>query len=176
MHTQKFLRALLYLGPLLLWMGIVLVGSTRLGAYENSLAFIQGTAELLNPEETPSNDVWQLYQINNAARKLAHIVAFGVFTMLAVRAMQWGASRLKWQSLVGSLGLSLLFAFSEAFVRFRSPERHVRLEQFVLNGIGALAVFGLTLLYFRLKSWEALLWEGKSAESDESGTHRTQSL
>ena len=170
MDTSKLLRVLLYLGPLLLWTGVVIAGSTKLGRYEQSLAFIQGTAQLLSPEAVPSNEIWQLYQINNAARKLAHVAAFGIFTMLAVRALQWGEHRLKWQALGGSLGLCLLFALSEAFVRFQSPERHVRLEQFVFNAIGAILVFGLTLLYFRLKYWEELLREGKSGEGDETAS------
>jgi VanZ family protein len=168
MRTRKLLRALLYLGPLLLWTGVVIAGSTQLGRYEQSLAFIQRTAEMLSPDSVPSNDVWQLYQINNAARKLAHVAGFGIFTMLAVRALQWGEPKLKWQAVVGSSGLCILFALSEAFVRFRTPDRHVRLDQFVFNGIGALLVLGLTLLYFRIKYWEQLLWEGKSREADET--------
>jgi VanZ family protein len=168
MRTRKYLRALLYLGPLLLWMGIVIAASTQLGRYEESLAFIQGTAQLLSPEQTPSNDIWQIYQINNAVRKLAHVAAFGIFTMLAVRALQWGEPRLKWRSLAGTLILCILFAASEAFVRFQSPDRHVRPDQFVFNAIGALLVFGLTLLYFRLKYWETLLWAGKPVEDDET--------
>ncbi|MES2462860.1 MAG: VanZ family protein [Armatimonadota bacterium] len=168
MSARKLLRALLYLGPLLLWMGVVIAASTQLGRYEKSLALIQGVAEFLSPDAVPSGDIWQQYQINNAARKLAHVGAFGIFTLLAVRALQWGEPKLKWQSISGSLALCVVFAVSEAFVRFRAPDRHVRLEQFVLNAIGALLVFGLTLLYFRLKYWEELLWEGKPIPKDET--------
>ena len=170
MDSRKLWRALLYLGPLLLWMGIVLAGSTRLGRYEESLALIQWTAQKLSPELAPSQDIWQIYQINTAARKLAHVAAFGIFTLLAVRAMQWGQPRLKWQSLAGSLLLCIVFACSEAFVRFHTPDRHVRLEQFVFNGIGAALIFGLTMTYFWIKYWEKVLWEGKSMENDENAT------
>jgi VanZ family protein len=150
---------LLYLGPLFLWMGAVAAGSTYLGRYEESLALIQGAAHLLSPDAPPARDRGDLFQINNAARKLVHIATFAVFTMLSVRAIQWGEARLKWQSLAGSLALCIVFALSEAFVRFQSPVRHVRLEQFVLNGIGAVLTFGLTMLYFGIKYGEKVLWE-----------------
>lgn len=156
---NKFQRSVLYLLPLLLWMGIVLIASTRLGSYAESMKLIQWTAETLSPESMPLQDVWQLYQINNAARKIAHIFAFGIFTMLAVRALQWGSPRLKWQSLVGALVICLLFGTGEAFVRYRSPVRHVRMEQFVFNGAGSLLVFAFTTGYFGVKSWERSLWK-----------------
>ena len=168
MRFRKSIRALLYLGPLLLWMVVVIAGATYLGRYEESLALIQRVAHLLSPDAQSAVDVNQLYQINNAARKLVHVAAFAVFTMLSVRAMQWGEAKLKWQSLAGSLGLCIVFALSEAFVRFTSPARHVRLEQFVLNGIGALLIFGLTMLYFGIKYWERILWEGKREEDSET--------
>ncbi len=172
MRKRKWLKALLYLVPLLLWMAVVIAGSTRLGRYEESLAFIQWGAQILTPELPPSHDIWPLYQINTASRELAHIAAFGIFTLLSVRALQWGEPRLKWQSFVGTLGLGILFAGSEALVRFRTLDRHVRLEQFVCNAVGALLVFGLTLLYFRIKYGEDQLREGNSMTSDETPKRR----
>ena len=171
-NTRKWLRALLYLGPLFLWMALVIAGATRLGRYEESLAFIQWTAQALSPELPPSQEVWQLYQINTAARELAHVAAFGIFTMLSVRALQWGEARLKWQTLIGTLGFCFIFACSEAYVRFRTPERHVRWEQFAFNALGAFLVFGLTMLYFQLKYCEGKLWEGKTVETDETPNRR----
>ncbi|MBC8101381.1 MAG: VanZ family protein [Cytophagales bacterium] len=161
MRTRKFLRAFLYAGPLLLWMAAIYASSTHLGRYEQSLALIQAASQRLAPESPPPSDQGELFQINDAARKLAHVFAFGILTLLAVRAIQWGESRLKWQTVTGSFALCVLFAVSDALIRIREPDRHVRLDQFVFNGIGALLVFLLTTGYFGVKYWEDFLWEGR---------------
>jgi VanZ family protein len=145
-----------FVGPLLLWMILVWATSTRLGAYEQSLNLMIRVVHSLSPESPVpgSGDLMPLFPSNNALRKLAHVFAFAVFMLLAVRAIQWGNPRLKPAAIFVACLLGTFFAGSDAVIRYLTPMRHVREDQFVLDAIGAAFILVITVLYFVAKSWE----------------------
>ena len=138
-------------------MAIVYASSTELGTYDKSLNLILRFSYWLSPGMTIPGDVGAYFPINNAARIVARVFVFAVFTLLTVRALQWGHHRLKPVTLGITFLLALPFSFSDALFRLNAPDRHVRVEQFVLNGIGAVVVLLGVVVFFFAKQWETSL-------------------
>ena len=72
-------------------MGVIYVSSTDRGAYDASLRLMLRVAQWATPSWQIPVDVGAYFPLNNALRKLAHVLFFGIFTLLAVRAVQWGS-------------------------------------------------------------------------------------
>lgn len=148
-------------------MALVYASSTQLGTYDRSLNLMLRASHWIAPDLPIPQDVGEIFLINNAVRKLAHVVAFGGFTLLLVRALQWGNPRLKKAVLPITFGLGLLFSFSDALFRIYAPSRHVRGEQFVLNALGSAIVLILVVLFFAAKRAEAWLLAGNYSRDGE---------
>lgn len=170
---KRFLRTVYYVAPLLLWMGVIYVSSTDRGAYDVSLRLMLRAGQWAVPGWQPPWDVGVYYPLNDALRKLAHVLFFGIFTLLTVRAVQWGSPRLKLSSVLVVLGIGIVFSLSDALVRLAAPERHVRLEQFLMNGLGAVLVLVMVTGFFAAKAWERRLQEGERQAGSESANKKS---
>ena len=171
MH-RAILRVLVYAFPLILWLMLAALAATELGSYARTWDLLHDVCNTLEPGYE-HNDVGIIsyYQLTSITRKLAHVVVYSVLALLTVRLCQAGRPALRPLSLVAALLVSVAFLGVEVYLRLNVSEktRHVRLEQFVLDGIGVGFVMLGTPLYFLLKALERwLLTEIRSEEQPES--------
>jgi VanZ family protein len=160
-RRAKIGRFILWFAPLFLW-GLVLLWSATEGArYETSWRWLQWWLRFLSPEHAPPGDGERvqvnitMYQLNGAARRLAHIVGYAILTALTVRAIQRGEPTLKRSSLTAAIIIALLYTSLDELQRlFFEPNRHAKWLDLILNLIGVVLTLGGTVLYFTLKRWE----------------------
>lgn len=159
-HRGKIVRLFLWFSPLFLWGLAILWSATEGARYETSWRWLQWWLRILCPEHAPPDaDRVQvaitMYQLNGAARRLAHIFGYAILTALTVRAIQRGASTLKRSSLIAAVIIALLYTGLDEFQRFFfQPNRHAKWLDLILNLIGVVLTIGGTILYFTLKGWE----------------------
>jgi VanZ family protein len=165
--TQRTYRFLLFAGPLLLWIVVLFLSGSELARYETSWRLIQQALRFLCPEHAPPGDGTEIqvyvdmYQINESARRVAHIIAYAVFAMLTVRAIQAGKPRLKPEALSAALGLGIVFIGLDELHRHFQQVRHAKWNDVWLDLGGVTVTIVITILYFALKTAEqkAVLWE-----------------
>jgi VanZ family protein len=153
-------RVLLYVLPLLIWLTIAALAATELGSYQNSWNILHKFMDWIEPGFYYSDpQILSMYQLTQATRKLAHVIVYGILTLLTIRLCQAGRPKLRLLSFILALLLSVLFFGAEVYVRLHQSEntRHFRWEQLMLNGIGVGLVMIGTLLFFGLKSLERKL-------------------
>ena len=160
----------LFVGPLLVGMIGVLAFATDRGGYMATWNLTIAALNGLTPEFPrlePDNRVWMIsmHQINNALRRLAHVLTYASMALLLVRTLQWGRPRLRARAVLGMLALCGLLTAGESLVRLNlSTERHVRWEQLSLNLIGVGIAFALTLIFFGVKALERRISEPPPTE------------
>ena len=160
-------RALLYVLPLALWGGVLLAyGAGERGRYEVSWALLQKGLGVLAPEWSPISDgsIVSMYQLNAAFRRLAHVAAYAVLTLLIIRLIQHGNTRLRSASLAAAALIGAVFMASDEWVRRHQAHRHAKPVDLVLDGIGVALVMGGTWVFFAVKEWER-----RVARVDEDG-------
>ena len=157
---RRLVRALLFVGPLLVGIAGVLAFATDRGGYMATWNLTIAALNGLTPEFPrlePDNRVWMIsmHQINNALRRVAHVLTYASMALLLVRTLQWGRPRLRARAVLGMLFICGLLTGAESLVRLKlSNERHVRWEQVLLNLIGVGVAFALTLIFFGVKALE----------------------
>lgn len=157
---RSLIRVLLYALPLILWMGLGVLASTELGGYDRSWILLHRLLDWIAPGYYYSdNQILSMYQLTQATRKIAHVVVYAVLTGLLIRLAQRGRPQLRFRSVFFAVALSGASMGLEAYVRRYQSEgtRHVRAEQFFLEGFGVLSVVVGTFLYFQLKALERWL-------------------
>jgi hypothetical protein len=162
---RAVLRILIYAAPLLLWLGIAALLATELGSYQQSWILLHKLFDWIEPGfYYPDPQIVSMYQITQMVRKIAHVAVYGVLTLLVIRLCQSGQSKLRPLSLVMALVVPSAFSGIEVYLRLHQSEgtRHVRLEQFLLNGVGVAIVFLTTLAFFGLKTLERWLLQTES--------------
>jgi len=157
---RALLRVLVYVCPLLLWLLVCGLTATELGSYERSWNLLHWLMNTIEPGFYYSDpQVLSMYQLTQVTRKLAHVVVYGVLTVLLVRVCQGGDHRLRWRSFVVPVLVSGAVMGVEVYLRLYQSEhqRHVRPEQFLLNGIGVGGALLGSAAYFGLKALERWL-------------------
>lgn len=157
---RALLRVLVYVFPLLLWLLVGVLSATELGSYARSWDLLHWFMNTIEPGfYYPDPQVMSMYQLTQVTRKLAHVGVYAVLTLLLVRLCQAGNPRLRGRSFLVPVLVSGAFMGVEVYLRLYQSEhqRHVRPEQFVLNGIGVGAALLTTLAYFGLKALERWL-------------------
>ncbi len=163
---RALLRVLIYALPLILWLLLAALAATELGSYARTWDALHAIFNTLEPGyENKDVNILSFYQLTALTRKLAHVVVYSVVVLLTVRLCQVGRPRLRPLSLVLAFLVSIAFLAVEVYLRLNQSEgtRHVRLEQFILDGIGVGLVMLGTPAYFGLKSLERWLLEESSS-------------
>ena len=136
------MRAFLkYWLPLLIWMGVIFVGSTDLMSAEHTSRFIVPILLWLKPGMAPET----MRSIVFAIRKCAHLSEYAVLSLLFWRALRGGSAiRWKMSMLFGAvlLGCAVFAAsdeFHQSFVKSRTPSvRDVLLD--IVGGLIGLLI------------------------------------
>src|SRR5438045_8349714 len=117
---KSFLK---YWLPLLIWLGVIFIGSTSVMSAEHTSRYIVPFLLWLKPGMSPGA-IWTILVV---ARKCAHVTEYAILALLLWRAVRSGPSlHMKMQSLFGAVLLaSALFAasdeFHQSFVKSRTP-------------------------------------------------------
>jgi VanZ family protein len=135
---KSFLK---YWLPLLIWLGVIFVGSTDLMSAQHTSRFIVPFLRWLNPHIS-----WAaINTIHTAIRKVGHVSEYAILAFLLWRALRSGSAlRTKLPTLFGAvlLGCAVFAAsdeFHQSFVKSRTPA----VRDVVLDIAGAL--FGLLI-------------------------------
>src|SRR6266436_6226500 len=130
-----------YCLPLLIWLGVIFVGSTDLMSAEHTSRFIVPILLSLKPGMAPET----IQSILFAVRKCAHMAEYAILALLLWRALRSGSAlRAKISMLFGAvlLGCAVVAAsdeFHQSFVKSRTPA----VRDVLLDIAGAL--FGLLI-------------------------------
>ena len=108
--------------PLLIWLGVIFIGSTNLMSAEHTSRFIVPFLLWLKPGMSPRT----IWLILITARKCAHVIEYAILAVLLWRAVRSVALRTKTSILFGAVLLgSAVFAasdeFHQIFVKSRTP-------------------------------------------------------
>ena len=92
-------RQLLYLGPLLAWMGVIALLSTDVGSREHTMQWAVWLLRCVLPSGQQDRMQAQLEYPVTAARKFAHVFEYAVLAFLACRWLwfSFGQERRTWQ-------------------------------------------------------------------------------
>jgi VanZ family protein len=142
----RFVR---YVLPLLLWMGVIYAMSSRVGSAENTAPMVvlvlrrlwPGLLEQLTPE--------RLDFLNYLIRKSAHVVEYGILTVLAVRALQQDRLGWRWLSAAGAVIFSLLYASADEWHQKFVTSRTGTIIDVGVDAIGVVLAIGLCWLWYR---------------------------
>lgn len=108
----------------------------------------------LNPD-THVGEQFNIFPLNIALRKVAHVLVYIPLSLLAARALQNGEPGLRARSIFGQVILCLVLTGLECLVRLHyAGERHIRWEQLYLNLVGTGIAIVFTLLFFGFKALE----------------------
>jgi VanZ family protein len=107
---QRFLK---YWLPILLWLGMIFVGSTDLMSAEHTSRFIGPFLQWLKPDISPA----MLASIHFFVRKSAHLGEYAVLALLMFRAVT-SMTHLKWPVLILSVGIWIACLFVAATDEF----------------------------------------------------------
>ena len=161
-QQKKLCRGLFYYGPLVAWLSISLILSTKIGGYDASVSFIYGLFAFIDPNVSPP-DIDSMYGINHLARQGAYVLVYGITALLLVRAFQGGHPKLKRGSVLGVLGFGSLFAFMDNMVRNHSQERHGGWNDLFLSFGSLLLLTAILFFYFAIKFWERNFFESEGS-------------
>lgn len=151
-------RTLFYLGPLIIWMGMIFLMSTGVGSSETSVILISQTLRFLAPELLATLTPYQMEWINYGVRKLGHLTEYAVLALLAVRAFQYGQAEAKPRTFWLAFGLCALYAVTDEIHQAFVPVRSSSSTDILLDVAGAALCLIGAYLWFGLKRLERRLW------------------
>lgn len=146
-----------YVGPLVLWMGFIFFASTEAGTTENSGRIIRWLLTVISPDQARNLNPHTLHVINIMVRKLGHVTEYAILTLLAVRAIQFGAPSLKKRSLLGAFLISLLYACSDEIHQRFVPGRGASPIDVAIDMTGVIMVMAGIIVWFWVKAVERRL-------------------
>jgi VanZ family protein len=156
---HRALVALFYYGPLVFWALLIGTLSTGAGSRENSLGILVRTLQQLAPDLISSFSAENLGQLDYALRKSAHFAQYLILTLLAVRALQFGRCRLRWQSVAAGLAGSVLYAALDEANQTLHPSRSPSVHDVLLDAAGSATAAFLIALWAGVKALERRLRE-----------------
>src|SRR2546422_11686627 len=115
MNARRFVNAWM---PVIAWMLVIFAGSTDALSAEQTSRFLVPLLRWLDPQIS----IATIVTIHSALRKLAHLIAYGIFAALLWRGLR-GALRLTRNFGIAALvfALSAMFAASDEFHQWFVP-------------------------------------------------------
>lgn len=163
--NRRYIQAF-YIAPLVIWMLLIFFASTKAGGNDNSASLIVRLLGIIAPEESHRMTGETLRIMNYVVRKMAHITEYAILTLLAVRAIQFGAVNLKPSAFLGAFGISVLYAMSDEIHQRFVPGRTSTSLDVLIDMCGVALVLVGILVLFGIKSMERFLWKSVSSNND----------
>jgi len=117
MRVNSFLR---YWLPVLIWLGVIFVGSSDLMSAEHTSRFIGPFLRWLIPDIAPAS----IAAVQLAVRKTAHLTEYAILAALMLRALRGEASRVRWPQGAMAFALAATFAafdeYHQSFIASRT--------------------------------------------------------
>ena len=161
---MRLFRGLFYIGPVVGWMAFIFFMSTGMGDAEHTIGLLGRLLRAFMPEAAKHFGPLQLEYLNYLIRKLGHFCEYMALTALAVRAFQFGSSKLKIRSLLGAVALSVCYAVSDEAHQYFVPYRTASVRDVLLDSSGALVCAALIAVWFGIKSIERRFVSGAVAK------------
>ncbi len=152
-RTRKFF----YIAPLVVWMSVIFFSSTNVGNSDHSFWLIHRLLEIISPEQARNLSHTTFAVINIMVRKTAHVTEYAILTLLAVRAIQQGAPKLKKSAFFGAFLISAVYACSDELHQRFVGSRTSSPVDVAIDLVGVTVVIVGMTLFFALKSWERSL-------------------
>ena len=146
-----------YFAPVVLWIALIFYFSTSAGGSGNSLEWLFKIIRWLEPGHTRHLRPEDWNPANFLVRKLAHLSEYAVLALLAFRALQFGAARLKPFSLWGAWGFAALYACADEWHQAFVPGRTSSPRDVGFDALGAALALLATRLWFAHRSLESRL-------------------
>ena len=140
--NTKLRSFLKYWLPLLIWLGVIFIGSTGVLSAEQTSRFIVPFLRWLDPKIS----IATILSIHFALRKLGHLIEYGILAVLLWRALRGtlrSARNLRIASIV--FMVSAVFAASDEFHQSFVSSRTASLRDVMIDICGALV--GLTICW-----------------------------
>jgi VanZ family protein len=138
-----------YVLPLILWMGLIFVMSTHVGASPNSESLLVKLLGRFAPGVLAGLSAEKLDLLNYLFRKLGHMGEYGMLTLLAVRALQRDRPGWRARSGLGAVGLSLLYAASDEWHQRFVADRTGTISDVGVDAVGVALAVALCWLWYR---------------------------
>ena len=136
-------RFLGYVGPVIVWMGLIFALSTELGSASHTAGFTYKVLQRIFPDWLAQATPEQLFEIHYWVRKGAHFTEYLILTLLAYRAFRYGEAWRHWRALGFSGSFSILYAFADEFHQVFVSSRSPSLRDVGIDALGAMTGFVL---------------------------------
>lgn len=135
--------------PVLLWMGVIFFNSTGHGSAENTNPVINNLIRRFLPALAARLNENELYQLDFALRKLAHLIEYAVLGFLLYRALLAGRRGFSRRAAVHTLIIGPLYAVSDEIHQIFVPGRWASPLDVLIDSVGVLVGLALAAWIFR---------------------------
>jgi len=135
-------RVLSYWAPPVLVMALIWGLSTDAGSSENTSGFLEALLGTLAPGLLERLTAAQLYALNYAVRKAAHVTAYLVLGLLCIRGARFGRSGLSPRDLAVGGAAAALYAVLDEIHQSWHPSRSASAGDVLYDWLGASLALG----------------------------------
>ena len=139
MKRTFFIRWIIYVGPLLLWMGFIFFVSTNRGSAENTTSTLNSILTRLSPGVVRYLSLAQISRVDWNIRKTAHITEYALLGILAFRAYAFGNPRFRSRVLILTLLTGIFYAASDEYHQSFVPSRGAAAADVFFDTFGVLS-------------------------------------
>ncbi|MDQ3220565.1 MAG: VanZ family protein [Acidobacteriota bacterium] len=149
--SNKWRGRVMRYGPLILWVGVIMLLSSGQASMGETSRFIRPVLEFLFPSAAPET----LLLYHGYIRKSAHLAEYAVLALLVLRALTRShlQTLFKYRYLISMMIVFLVSGVDELNQSFISS-RTGSIQDVILDGLGGLAA--LSVLFLLKRRWEAV--------------------
>ncbi len=164
-HVLNRLR-IFYYAPVAVWIVVIFLASTQLGAEQVTLHALIRLLKLLTPDQASALNADAIGKTNFLIRKCAHLSEYAILALLTARAVQFGHERLKWQAVAAGFAFSVAYACTDEWHQSFVGGRTSSIHDVFIDAFGAAFALTLMLLWFRIKAYERSLREKETGKRE----------
>lgn len=158
---SKALRFFWYVGPMIVWMGLIFTLSTELGSAAHTAGLLYKLLQRFFPDWLAGATPKDLFALHYWIRKGAHFTEYLILALLAYRAFRYGEAWRHWRALGFSGSFSILYAFTDEFHQVFVSSRGPSLRDLGIDALGAMAGFVVLALLYAWQSVRAVAPSGE---------------
>lgn len=147
------MRFLWYVGPMLVWMGLIFALSTEFGSASHTAGLLYRLLQRFFPDWLAQATPEELFEWHYWIRKGAHFTEYLILTLLAYRAFRYGEVWRHWRALGFSGSFSILYAFTDEFHQVFVASRGPSLRDVGIDALGAMTGFVLLAMLY---AWQSM--------------------
>lgn len=145
---SRVARFFWYVGPMVVWMGLIFALSTELGSASHTAGLLYKLLQRFFPDWLAQATPEELFEIHYWVRKGAHFTEYLILTLLAYRAFRYGEAWRHWRALGFSGSFSILYAFTDEFHQVFVSSRGPSLRDVGIDALGAMTGFVLLAMLY----------------------------